>query len=135
MKKITNSEKEILENLLQENKLNYDSVLYRYTSEKHLEKDKNNNYFLIAKTEPIDMVVDIYNGDYHVFIAKDIGSGISFLTKQEQEYQNQERFCVAVTLRDIIEQGGLVYTVSSLPVYLKAFFLTLPEGKIKVKLI
>ncbi len=32
--------------------------LYRYTSEKYLEKDSHDDYFLQAKTEAIDMVVE-----------------------------------------------------------------------------
>ncbi len=132
---ISKSEQEIMENLLRENKLNSNSVLYRYTSKKYLEKDSNGDYFLQAKTEPIDMVVDRYHGSYHVYIAHEIGPGLSFVKKREREYENPNRICVLVTVGDIIKQGGLIYSVSSLPAYLNAFFFTLPEGKINVKLL
>ena len=135
MASISKSEKEVMENLLKENKLNSESKLYRYTSEKYLKKDSNGEYFLHAKTEPIDMVVDRYHGHYLVFIAHEIGHGLSFMKKREKEYENPNRNCVSVTLGDIIKQGGLIYTVSSLPAYIKAFFFTLPEGKVRVKII
>jgi len=64
---------------------------------------------------------------------QEICQGLSFMKKREKEYENPNRICVLVTVGDIIEQGGLIYSVSSLPAYIKAFFFTLPEGKIKVK--
>ncbi len=133
MKKVTDEEREIMTDLLAENHLTPESVLYRYTSEKYLEKDGEGEFVLRAKAKPIDMVVDRYHGSYHVYIAHEIGQGLSFMKKREEEYENPNRICVLVTVGDIIEQGGLIYTVSSLPAYLKAFFFTLPEGKIRVK--
>ena len=44
-------------------------------------------------------------------------------------------YAYQVTMDDIIEQGGLIYTVSSLPTYIKVFFFTLPEGNINIKLL
>ena len=133
MKKITDKERSILKELLRENHLTEESILYRFTSEKYLETDENGETYLISKTRPLDMVVDQYHGHYHVYIANEIGTGLSFMKKPEREYENSERVCVAVTLKDVINQGGLVYSVSSLPSYIKAFFFTLPEGKVRVK--
>ncbi len=135
MKKITYEERDIMNDLLIENHLTAESVLYRYTSEEYIEKDDNGEYVLRAKKHPIDMVVDRYHGSYHVYIAYEIGPGLSFMKKREKEYENPNRKCVIVTVGDIIEQGGLIYTVSSLPAYIKAFFFTLPEGEINVKLL
>lgn len=55
--------------------------------------------------------------------------------KKLQEYERSDRVCVEIQLKDVLDQGGLIYNVTSLPAYLKAYFCTLPEGKIKVKLI
>ena len=135
MKKITDKKQSILKELLRENRLTSESILYRFTSRKYLETDENGETFLTAKAEPQDMVVDQYHGQYHVFIAREIGAGLTFMKKPEREYENPERVCVAVTLKDVLSQGGLVYSVSSLPNYIKAFFFTLPDGKIKVELV
>ena len=43
--------------------------------------------------------------------------------------------CVELILKDVLNQGGLIYTVTSLPAYIKAFFCTLPEGRVKVTVI
>jgi len=133
MKKVTDKEQSILKELLRENHLTEESILYRYTSRKYLETDENGETFLSAKDEPQDMVVDKYHGHFHVFIAHEIGAGLAFMKKPEREYENPQRVCVAVTLKDVINQGGLIYSVSSLPNYIKAFFFTLPEGKVRIK--
>ena len=135
MKRVTDKEQSVLKELLRENRLTEESILYRYTSKKYLETDENGETFLIAKDEPLDMVVDQYHGQYHVFIAQEIGAGLTFMKKPEREYENPNRICVTVTLKDVLKQGGLAYSVSSLPNYIKAFFFTLPEGKIKVELV
>ena len=133
MKKGTDEERRIMTDLLVEEYLTAESVLYRFTSEKYLEKDNNGDYFLHAKTEPIDMVIDRYHGHYHVFIAREIGRGLSFLSKPVREYQIPGRVCVKVKIQDVLDQGGLLYTVSSLPAYIKAFFVSLPGGKIRAE--
>ncbi len=135
MKKISDEEREIMNDLLAENHLAPETVLYRYTSEEYLEKDSIGELVLRAKEEPIDMVVDRYHGSYHVYIAREIGHGLSFMKKCEAEYENPNRICVSVTVGDIIDQGGLIYTVSSLPAHIIAFFFTLPEGKVKVQIL
>lgn len=134
MKKITSKEQEIMNDLLKENNLTPQSVLYRYTSEEYLQKNSEGELVLRAKAEPLDMVVDRYHGSYHVFIAHEIGQGLSFITKREKEYDVKDRVCVSITLQEVIDQGGLIYSVSSLPAFIKAFFFTLPEGEVRVKL-
>lgn len=131
MKKLTTEEEQILKAFMQENNLTSESKLVRYTSKKHL-IELNGNLYLEAKKEPIEMVVDRYHGFWEVFIASEIGQGISFLSNIEAEYDRSDRVCVELTLKDVLDQGGLVYNVTSLPAYIKAFFFTLPEGKVKV---
>jgi len=40
---------------------------------------------------------------------------------------------VEVKLKDILDQNGLIYEVTSVPEYVKAFFFSLPDKKIKVE--
>jgi hypothetical protein len=133
MKILTTEEKNSLNAFMQENNLTAESKLYRYTSSHYLKKI-DGQLFLEAKTEPIEMVVDRYHGYSEVSIASEIGQGLSFLSAREEEYDRSDRVCVELKLKDILDQGSLVYSVTSLPAYLKAFFCTLPEGKVKVNL-
>ena len=131
MKKLTIEEQESLKSFLKENHLSSESKLVRYTSKNYLEYS-NGHWYLKAKKEPFEMVVDNYHGFSEVFIASEIGQGIAFLTTNEKEYESSNRICIEVNLNDVLIQGGLVYIVTSLPAYLKAFFCTLPEGKVKI---
>jgi hypothetical protein len=132
MKIITKEEKQILDTFMKENNLTPESKLVRYTSKTYL-KELSGEYFLEAKKEPQDMVVDRYHGFWEVFLASEVGPGISFLTNREQEYERTDRVCVEISLKDVLDQGGLIYNVTSLPAYLNAFFCTLPDGKVKAE--
>ena len=85
MKKLTKEEEEILKAFMKENNLTSNSILYRYTSKDYL-IESNGNFYIEAKTEPTDMVVDRYHGFWEVFIASEVGQGISFLSEKEREY-------------------------------------------------
>lgn len=131
MKTHTSEEKNILTKFLFENNLTPENKLYRYTSKEYLKKIDNQLY-IESKASPTDMLIEIYHGFGEVYIASEVAQGLSFLSKREDEYNRSDRVCVEIKLKDVIDQGGLVYTVTSLPAYLKVFFCTLPEGKIKV---
>jgi len=131
MKKLTTEEQDSLNAFMQENNLTKDSKLYRYTSDHYLKKI-DDQLFLESKSKPIDMVIDRYHGFSEISIASEVGHGISFLSTREDEYDRSDRVCIEVKLKDVLDQGGLIYTVTSLPAYIKAFFCTLPEGKVKV---
>lgn len=131
MKKLTTEEQQILDAFMKEYNLTSESKLYRYTSKNYL-KESNGEPYLESKKEPNDMVIDRYHGFWEVFLSSNIGQGISFLSKREQEYERTDRICVEMQLKDVLDQGGLIYTVTSLPAYIEAFFCTLPEGKVKV---
>lgn len=130
----TIEEQEILNKFMKEFQLTPESTLIRYTNNKYL-NEENGCYYLISKSKPTEMLVDRYHGFWEVFIASEIGSGIAFLSEREDEYESTDRICVEVKLKDVLDQGGLVYNVTSLPSYLKAFFCTLPEGKVKVSIL
>jgi len=132
MNSISKTEKVLLNDLLKESNLNHESILYRYTSEKYLQKKNDSNHVLIASNEPVEMVVDFYKGQGHVIIAKNIGKGLSFLTEPLDEYKRDDRVCVLVKLGDLLLQGGLMYKVTSLPAYITAFFFTIPSGEVLV---
>jgi len=132
MESISKVDKGILENVLEENKLNTDTTLYRFTSEKFLKKNTDGTEVLTANDEPVEMVVDTYKGQGHVFIAKEIGPGLSFLTEPLNEYEREGRSCVSAKVGELLAQGGLLYKVTSLPAYITAFFFTLPTGDVKV---
>ena len=131
MKAINKEEQQILDTFMKENNLTTKSVLVRYTSRNYL-SEINGELYLDAKTSPTDMVVDRYHGFWEVFLASEVGPGISFLSQREDEYERSDRVCVEIQLKDVLNQGGLVYDVTSLPAYIKAFFCTLPDGKVKV---
>ena len=131
MKKLTKEEQQILNAFMKEYNLTSESKLYRYTSKNYL-KESNRELYLESKKEPNDMVIDRYHGFWEVFLSSNIGQGISFLSNTEQEYERTDRICVEMQLKDVLDQGGLIYTVTSLPAYINAFFCTLPEGKVKV---
>ena len=134
MKTYTPEELEMLTKFMNENDLSQEIKLFRYTSKDYL-NEIDGKYYINAKTEPLDMVIDNYHGSSHVFISSDIGQGLSFLTAMEDEYQSSDRICVELNLKYVLDQGGLIYEVTSLPAYLKAFFCTLPEGNVKVTVI
>lgn len=129
----TAEEQEVLDKLLTEFNLTPDTTWVRYTSKRHLE-EVGGKWFLKARKEPVEMVVDRYHGFWAVFNATNIGEGLSFLSGPEEEYESDDRICVKVQLKEILDQGGLVYTVTSLPSYITAFFCTLPRGRVAVDL-
>ena len=133
MSTLSQSEKEMLQDLLEENKLSHETKLYRFTSERFLNKNDDGTESLVANNVPIEMLVDNYNGQGHVFIARDIGKGLSFLTEPLDEYVREDRVCVSVSVGDLLDQGGLIYKVTSLPAYISAFFFTMPTGVVPVK--
>lgn len=126
-----NSKDQILEEKLEEFGLNLDSTLFRYTSKSHL-TESNGEYYLKAKEESSDAVIDHYEDIGHTFISKEFGLGLSFLTKPETEMDRKDRKLVSIKIANVINQGGYIYRITSLPAYLEGYFVTLPTGKIKI---
>jgi len=134
MGKITEAEQEVLIKLMAEKKITSNTRLYRYTSRDYLIKD-NDLFYLKANLDPKDMIIDRYHGNWQSFLGLEIGMGISFLLNQETEYEKSDRVCVEACLKDVLNQGGLLYEVTSLPAHIEAVFCTIPESKIPVKII
>ncbi len=131
MEKLSENYKDQSQRILDDSKLSNDSLLYRFTSEKYLRKNDGQEY-LMANEEPHEMVVDHYSGPGHVFLAKDIGPGLSFLTEPLDEYEMDARICVSVKVKDLLDQGGMMYKVTSLPAYIEAYFFTIPSGLVGI---
>ena len=122
---------EALNQFLTQHNLTSNSKLYRYTGVHYIKEEDGVDY-LIAKDECSDIAIDHYEDKGHVFVSQEFGKGLSFLSKKEAEYEKGERICVCVKLKDVFDQGGLVYEITSLPAYLSGYFVSLPEGRIKV---
>ena len=80
------------------------------------------------------MVIDLYNGQGHTFKAENVGQGLSFTTKEEQDYYTDESISVKLKLKDILDQGGLIYKVISVPEYVNAYYFTIPSGAVKIQM-
>ena len=126
--------KEILQQLMLEDNLNPDSEFYRYTKKSHINKNKDGSLTITANSNPPEMIIDLYDGQGHIFRANSVGQGLSFTTKEEQDYRTDETVSVKLKLKDILDQGGLIYKVISLPEYVKAYYFTIPAGSVKVQM-
>ena len=126
-------DKELLTEVLRECGLSMESKLYRYTSDKYIQTI-GGEFFLTAKTNSSDIVEDHYEDKGHYFVSEEIGAGISFLKTPEKDYERPDRVLTSIIIKDAVDQGGLVYKVTSLPAYLTGFYVSIPEGKIKVQI-
>ncbi|PLW96331.1 MAG: hypothetical protein C0591_08995 [Marinilabiliales bacterium] len=112
--------------------LNHESKLFRYTSRSHINRDQHENEYIKAKKDPHEMIVDTYEGRGHTYMAKQVGSGLAFVIEKVTELESTERVCCEVSLKNILDQGGLVYRVVSQPSYINAIFCTLPLVKVDI---
>ena len=128
-----NNKREILNQKLEEFGFDEQSKFYRYTSKKYLDKN-GDQLFIKAKDECADMIIDHYDDKGHFFVSKEMGKGLSFLKNPENEYEHSERIRISIQLKDVLNQGGFVYQITSLPEYLEGYFFTLPEGEVKVNI-
>jgi hypothetical protein len=126
--------KEILQQLMLEDNLGPDSELFRYTKKSHILKNKDGSLTITANSNPPEMVIDLYNGQGHTFRADSVGPGLSFTTKAEQDYCTDESVCVKLKLKYILDQGGLIYKVISVPEYVNAYYVTIPSGTVKIQM-
>lgn len=126
------SNKEIIQDILTDSKLSGDSKLFRYTSLKYLIEESNGGLHLKVNPDAKEMVVDPYDGNRHVFMANEIGPGLSFLSEPLEEYEKEDRVCVSTTVEELLSNGAKVYNVTSLPTYIKAFFFSIASDRVKV---
>ena len=124
----------ILQQLMSEDNLTPNSEFYRYTKKSHIIEHKDGSLSITANSNPPEMIIDLYDGQGHTFRADSVGQGLSFTTKEEQDYRTDETVSVKLKLKDILDQGGLIYKVISLPEYVKAYYFTIPKGNVKVQI-
>ncbi len=125
--------KETLAELLAENGLSSDSVLYRSTLPEHLEKkDEDGSLWISANPDPSEAVVNVYETG-HLSQAADMGPGLAFAEQEDNEWIESGRESVSLRLGDVLDQGGLIYPVESVIIE-KVWYLTLPQGRVHVNL-
>ena len=90
---------------------------------------------ILAKENAEELIIDLYQGQGHSFMARNIGFGLAFTTDIEEDYIIEGKIGVKVKLKDILNQGGLIYPVISVPEYITSFFFSLPNGKVQVELL
>ena len=130
MENFENLDPKLIE-LIDQNNFNGESCFYRYTLSEFLTATKIvNEYNLSANPNPSESVINIYN-DNHLLAAKDVGAGLAFTELCDDEWKADDRICVKVCLKDILEHGGLIYPVESV-IISKTWYFTLPEGKVRV---
>jgi hypothetical protein len=132
MSKEKSNREAILKRIIAENSFTPETSFFRYTSPKHLVESQDGRTFINAFKNPMEMIIDIYHGG-HSLIANNIGPGLAFTLSVEEDYNSNDKLCVEVKLEDILDQNGLIYEVTSVPEYVKAFFFSLPDKKIKVE--
>jgi len=128
------SHQETLGNLLAENDLTLDSRFYRYTMPEHLKPgDDAGTHRLSANTEPSEAVIDVY-AQGHMILAEQVGQGLAFSETVDNEWRGEGRTAVEVSLRDVLDQGGLMYPVESV-ITDRVWYMTLPAGSVPVRIL
>jgi hypothetical protein len=124
------NKKQILNQLIDHDDLKDDTKFYRWTSVTHLSASNDGLYSLEARKEATEMVEDIYDQG-HLIMAKYVGPGLSFTLSKNNDYADDSKVCVSITLKQFIEQGGLLFNDKSSHVE-GAYFLMLAEGNFRV---
>ncbi len=124
--------KTVLAELMRENGFTEESRFYRQTLPEFLTStDESGVYRISANDDPSEAVINIY-ADGHTRLAQQIGPGLAFVESRDNEWQASERTGVEVCLRDVLDQGGLVYPVASV-ITDRAWYFTLPCGGVEVR--
>jgi len=119
---------------MESNGLTVESRLYRYSLPEHLEATGDAGYAEIsANPDPSEAVIDVY-GQGHPTLAVHVGAGLAFAESADNGWQSDDRRCVELRLGDVLEQGGSVYPVESITTE-SAWYLTLPKGKVRVRVV
>ena len=123
-----------LERLLADHGLTAGSRLYRSTMPEHLTPtDDPEVRTLSANPDPSEAVIDVYEGG-HVTTATQLGPGLAFAEAEDHQWRAEGRVVVAVTLGDVLAQGGLIYPVESV-ITETVWYCTLPAGSIRASVL
>jgi hypothetical protein len=118
---------------LQEHGLGRDTQLYRCTLAEFLQTRDDGTVWLTANDDPSEAVVNVYEGG-HVEVAGQIGPGIAFAELADNQWSDDERTLVEVTLAEVLDQGGRVYPVESV-ITERVWYVTLPSGGVRVRIL
>jgi hypothetical protein len=128
------SHQETLDKLLSENGLTLESRFYRYTLPEYLEPgDDAGTHRLSANSEPSEAVIDVY-AQGHMILAEQVGPGLAFAESVDNEWRGEGRMAVEVSLKDVLDQGGLMYPVESI-ITDRVWYMTLPAGHVVVRVV
>jgi hypothetical protein len=119
-----------VEEILRDHGLSRDSVLYRESLATFVERDDAGHETVTANADPSEAVVNVYEGG-HVALAAQIGAGLAFTERHENQWREEGRVTVAVRLGDVLDQGGLLYPVESV-ITEPVWYVTLPAGRVRV---
>ncbi len=119
-----------VEEVLRHHGLSRDSVLYRESLETFVERDDDGHETVTANADPSEAVVNVYEGG-HVALAAQIGAGLAFNERRDNQWREEGRVTVAVRLGDVLDQGGMLYPVESV-ITEPVWYVTLPAGRVRV---
>lgn len=122
---------EKLQQLMKDNGLTEESIFYRYTFPEFLKSIDGNRFKLSANDQATEIVVDVYQSGLRE-MAHNFGKGLTFLSERDESFELPDKICVKMQLKEILQQGGLLYPDESSFVE-GAFFMTMPEGEVEVE--
>jgi hypothetical protein len=118
---------------LREHELSRDTRLYRCTLPEFLQARDDGAVWLTANDDPSEAVVNVYEGG-HIGTASQIGAGLAFADLRDNQWGEDDRTLVEVTLADVLDQNGRVYPVESV-ITERVWFVTLPAGGVRVRVV
>ena len=123
-----------LEELMRSNDLTAETRLYRYSLPEFVRPTNEPGIAEItANDDPSEAVVDVY-GQGHTTLAVHMGAGIAFSESADNDWRSDSRRCVELRLGDALDQGGLVYPVTSITTD-RVWYVTIPQGQIRVRVL
>jgi hypothetical protein len=121
-----------LADLLAENGLTVETRLYRSSRPEYLSPAGSEGaHTLSANDDPSEAVIDVYEGG-HLRLAKEVGAGLAFSERSDNEWVAPDRTLVELRLGDALDQGGRLYPVESV-ITDRVWYVTLPAGGIGVR--
>jgi hypothetical protein len=108
------------------------SLFYRATLPEFLTPlDDAGAYSISANDDPSESVVDLY-AQGHIVLAQQVGPGLAFAQCLDNQWRGSDRKTVVVRVRDVLDQGGLIYPVESV-ITESVWYFTLPARSVEVK--
>ena len=126
----SDSAADMIEQVLGDHGLSRDTVLYRESLEDFVESDEDGHDTVVANPDPSEAVVNVYEGG-HIVLAAQIGAGLAFAERRDNQWRGEGRVTIAVLLGDVLDQGGLPYPVESV-ITEPVWYVTLPAGRVRV---